>query len=254
MWSGPRPGGSGTSCVASRPLDRYAARVDPSVQSIIPVGYVADLDRSVAFYRLLGFAEQSSGADGDSRWCYLNSGDAYVLLADVRPALPTVEVPLTFYIYVNDLTAVLERLAAAGIDAERVGYPQHAAGGEARLTDPDGNTILAGQRTAGADQRERDANPAGQPDGTDRRFSLLQEAAAAIRRRGDAPAQCQIGEGGGRSCVNAAEVKLADGWGETAWACLAHADETLIGARGAFLANHDDQGLGLFLENRRRPV
>ena len=230
----------------------------------MPVSYVADLDRFVAFYRLFGFEEQSSGGDGPSRWCYLRSGEQYLLLADVRPPLPTAELPLSFYFYVADLPALTRRLTAAGIAVEDTGRPEHAQGGEARLTDPDGNTILIGQRTpaagspgtgteTGGDKAADGPGGAGDggEEGSGRRFSLLHEAAEQIRRRGGAPAQCQIGEPGGRPCPRPAEVKLADSWGETAWACLTHADETLIGARGAFLATQDDQGLQQFLLARQ---
>jgi hypothetical protein len=44
-----------------------------------------------------------------------------------------------------------------------------------------------------------------------------------------------------------------EGWssaGDTAWACLAHADEILVTAPGAFIASRDDQGIGAFLSRR----
>jgi hypothetical protein len=47
-------------------------------------------------------------------------------------------------------------------------------------------------------------------------------------------------------------VKLADSWGDTAWACISHADEALVMAPAAFIASVTDQGLGPFLSGRRR--
>jgi hypothetical protein len=159
-------------------------------------------------------------------------------------------VPLSFYFYVADLAAVSERLTAAGTPVDPAGRPQHAPGGEARLADPDGNVLLIGQRTPG---RDTDADPAH----AQRRFRLLHEAAAQLRRNaastsnGDAASRCQIGQANGAACPEPAEVKLADSWGDTAWACLRHADETLISAPGAFLASQDTQGLQHFLKDRQ---
>jgi catechol 2,3-dioxygenase-like lactoylglutathione lyase family enzyme len=217
--------------------------VAASVQTIVPVAYVADLDRSREFYGLFDFVEQTAGADSESRWSYLRCGEHYILLASVPPPLRNLELPLLFYFYVEQVATLTERLTAAGVQVQHVGYPDHAPGGEARFTDPDGNTILIGQRAprGGGDQHDTDSTG---------RFSLLKEAAARLHRRGDAPARCQIGEVDGQPCPRAAEVKLADAWGDTAWACLKHADETLVSARGAFLATQDDQGLGPFLEVR----
>ncbi|MEV4727338.1 hypothetical protein AB0K29_27230, partial [Micromonospora humida] len=75
--------------------------------------------------------------------------------------------------------------------------------------------------------------------------------AEAVGRRGGAPARCQIGGPRGEPCPEPAEVKLADSWGDTAWGCMTHADETLLTARGAFLATEDGSGLGPFLRARQ---
>jgi hypothetical protein len=45
-------------------------------------------------------------------------------------------------------------------------------------------------------------------------------------------------------------VKLADSAGDTAWACLAHADEIVVTVPGAFVASQDDRGIGAFLSRR----
>jgi predicted enzyme related to lactoylglutathione lyase len=217
------------------------------VSAAVPVTYVRDMVRSRAFYELFGFAEQRSGASGDSSWSYLQSGDTTVLVAAVKPPLIQVELPLLIYLYVDDVAAVAERLEKAGHNVEHVGYPDHAPGGEARTTDPDNNVVLFGQRVAVPGQSRME------PTGERARFSLMQQAAEAVSRRGGAPAQCQIGGTGGEPCPAPAEVKLADPWGETVWGCMNHADEALITARSAFIATEDGLGLGPFLRHRRTP-
>jgi predicted enzyme related to lactoylglutathione lyase len=211
------------------------------------VTYVREINRSREFYELFGFTEQRSGASGESSWSYLQSGDTTVLVAAVQPPLIQVELPLLIYLYVDDVAAVTTRLQEAGHRVEHVGYPDHAPGGEARTFDPDGNVVLFGQRVAVPGQVRVE------PTGEQARFSLMQQAAEAVSRRGGAPAHCQIGGLGDVPCAEPAEVKLADPWGETVWGCMTHADEALITARSAFIATEDGLGLGPFLRNRRAP-
>lgn len=217
------------------------------VSAAVPVCYVRDIDASRRFYSSFGFAEQRSGGDGDARWSYLHCAGTTVLLVSVQPPLIQVELPLLLYLYVDDLSAVVQRLRDAGCPADVVGQPDHAPGGEARTLDPDGNVVLFGQRVA--TPGDVPATPAAEQA----RFSLIRQAAEAVSRRGGAPATCQIGGPGNTACDRGAEVKLADPWGETVWACIDHADEALITARSAFIATDDGLGLGPFLRNRHAP-
>ncbi|SBT42473.1 hypothetical protein GA0070611_1996 [Micromonospora auratinigra] len=209
--------------------------------------YVADADTARRFYQAFGYSEERTGGDGDARWSYLRCGELTLLLAEVTPRLVDVELPLLIYLYVGDLAATVARLTDAGYTVERAGHPDHAPGGECRTTDPDGNVVVFGQRRA---VPEQDRAP---DSGQETRFSLIREAAAAVSRRGGAPARCQIGGPRGDACPEPAEVKLADSWGDTVWGCLAHADETLLNARGAFLATEDGTGLAAFLRTRHAP-
>ena len=214
------------------------------VSSAVPVCYVRNLEQAQAFYALFGYTVLRNGGD-DTHWSYLQCEDHTLLLAAVQPPLIQVELPLLIYFYVDDLVAVQERFEKAGYATELVGYPDHAPGGEARTHDPDGNTVLFGQRVA-IPVEARQENT-----GESARFSLIQQAAAAVSRRGGAPAACQIPAADGARCPRPAEVKLADPWGETVWGCLAHADEALIDARSAFIAAEDGDGLGPWLRRRR---
>ena len=85
-----------------------------AVESVVPVLYVVDVERSRQFYALFGFTEQRSGGEDTARWCYLQSHDLTMLLVAVQPRLITVELPLLLFIYVDDLDATLGRLEAAG--------------------------------------------------------------------------------------------------------------------------------------------
>jgi hypothetical protein len=215
------------------------------VISMVSATYVRDLDRSRVFYEALGFVEQSAGRNDLSAWSSLHHDRHSVLLVTSTPAPDIPALPLLFYFYVDDLSAAIRSLRDANAVVTPVGQPPHAPGGEARTTDPDGNTVLLGQRDRSPTQPEE----APDQDAAER-FSLLQEAAELARQRTDRDATCQVGRPAAQPCTAPAEVKLADSWGHTAWACLPHADEVLINVRGAFIAREDDQGLASFLTNR----
>ncbi|GAA2510811.1 VOC family protein [Pilimelia columellifera] len=213
--------------------------------AVVPILYVRSADQSARFYRMFGFAEDRQGALDDSQWRYLRHGELTLLLAEVHPPLITVALPLVLYIYVDALEVVLERLAAGGASSEHIGYPDHAPGGEARVLDPDGNVVLVGQREAvTAEQRVAQTGPPA-------RFELIQEAAEDAARRAYAPSRCQIGNVDGTPCPSAAEVKLADPWGDTTWGCVPHVEEALIIAKAAFIATDEEDGIGPFLQRRR---
>jgi catechol 2,3-dioxygenase-like lactoylglutathione lyase family enzyme len=214
----------------------------PQVQSMIAVTYVKDIDKSRAFYELLGFREQSSGKAGTSAWLVMRCDQVAVLLAMTGQAPDIPPLPMLSYFFYEDIGAVLGALDRAGVPVTRTGHPPHALGGEAKVLDPDGNTVLLGQR-------ERSAAQAPADDDGHIRFSILREAAALVASHGGAP-QCDVTGQGGRRCPERAEVKLADSRGDSAWACLMHAEQILVTVPGAFIASHDGRGIAAFLAGR----
>ena len=212
---------------------------------MVAVTYVRDVGASRTFYELLGFREHSSGKADTSAWLALHRDGHYVLLASTRPPLDIPRLPLLFYFWFDDLDAVLGALDAARVEVAHTGHPPHALGGEVRLLDPDGNTILLGQRERSASQ------PPADDDEASPRFSLLKEAAGLVEARGGTTVMCQVSDAHGAPCGLRAEVKLADAAGDTVWACLAHADEILVTVPGAFIASQDEPGIGWFLSRRR---
>jgi GAF domain-containing protein len=55
------------------------------------------------------------------------------------------------------------------------------------------------------------------------------------------PSWCELG--GSTACQKEAEVKVADSWGDSAWACWQHAEEALINVVPVFLATESPYGL-----------
>jgi catechol 2,3-dioxygenase-like lactoylglutathione lyase family enzyme len=215
------------------------------VTSFVASTYVRNLDRSRAFYEALGFVEERSGSSPRSAWSYLRHGQHYVLVVTSEPPVDIPALPLHFYFFVDDLGAATAALEMTGATVEHMGAPPHALGGEARTVDPDGNTILVGQARRAGDQPPVPDRLPGE------HFSLLREAATLAEHRAAAGRRCEVINASGR-CTRAAEVKLADTWGDCTWACLIHAENALINAPAAFIANQESVGLALFLAQQRR--
>jgi hypothetical protein len=168
-----------------------------------------------------------------------------VLLASTTPPLELTQLPLLFYFYFDDVDAAIEMLRAGGVEVARMGYPPHALGGEAKVIDPDGNTVLLGQRERSASQPP----PAGEDASP--HFSLLAESAAVVAARGGGSTVCQVRDIDGKRCRQKARIKLADSAGNSMWACLDHADEILVTVRGAFIASSSEEGISAYLSRRR---
>jgi catechol 2,3-dioxygenase-like lactoylglutathione lyase family enzyme len=217
----------------------------PAVQSAVAVTYVRDIDKSRAFYELLGFHQESSGKAAASAWAALRSEGQSVVLTATRPPLDIPRLPLLFYFYYADLGAAVHAIRSGGVQADHMGCPPHALGGEVKLLDPDGNTVLLGQREASADQVPAAEDP-GSPH-----FSLLKEAAALVESAGGTTATCQASSAQGVPCEQKADVRLADSGGDSAWACLSHADEILFAVPGAYIASPGEQGIARFLARRQ---
>jgi hypothetical protein len=210
---------------------------------MVSATYVRDIAASTAFYELLGFVDRRSGTGPTSAWRVLGNHGYLLLLVSTEPPVQLPPLPLLFDFFLDDLDAAVGCLAAAGVPSEHQGNPEHSPGGEVKVIDPDGNTILLGQRLSSASRPDA-------ADATTSRFSLLREAAALAAARGKPAGQCSVRHDDGRPCHEPGEVMLADSAGDRLWVCLSHAEEILIAVPSAFVASHDDRGIAAFLATR----
>lgn len=219
------------------------------VRTVTPVLYVGRLDVSVAFYALLGFDETARGTDDGWTWAYLTHARLGLLVASARelPEHPAgARGPVQLYLQSDDVAEVHRRIDEAGREpgggsSEHLGYPAHAPGGELRVLDPDGHVLMIAQTTG---------KPPVKALPPEERTSILHRAAEAIRSRHEIAGRCDVGDYGDVPCPELAQVKLTDSWGDSAWACLRHAEEALYGARGVYLATEDPDGLRAYLSRR----
>jgi GAF domain-containing protein len=72
-------------------------------------------------------------------------------------------------------------------------------------------------------------------------------AVAAVSRATAAGHTCALGSRND-PCHNPADLKIADGWGDSAWGCAGHAELALLTARGVFLADPNQGVLAAFLD------
>jgi hypothetical protein len=135
-----------------------------AVHRFIPMVHVQDVDASLAFYALLGFAPVSVLRDpaGRSFWARAASRGAEIMFSRASgPIDPTVQAVL-FYMYSENVASLRTHLLASGLaeggryagqagpnDGRRVvfetAHPSYMPAGEFRVADPDGYCILVGQ-------------------------------------------------------------------------------------------------------------
>lgn len=66
---------------------------------------------------------------------------------------------------------------------------------------------------------------------------------------GEHPAQCELGVP--TPCDRPVEVKVADPWGDSAWACMRHAEDVIITQPSTFIADEKLNGLERYLKRMR---
>ncbi len=106
---------------------------------------VADVERSIAFYRHLGFELGNTFAPSDATkpsWAWLRSGDAQLMVAAAsEPDVPKQHAVL-FYVYTDDVASARAALVEAGLRPGEITTPFYAPRGEFELVDPDGYIVM----------------------------------------------------------------------------------------------------------------
>jgi hypothetical protein len=117
------------------------------VTGLIPMAHVADVRRSIDFYKLLGLELRGSlkASDGDLRWAHVACEQAHLMLARASGPIVASQQAVLFYLYSLDLVALREHLIAAGVTVSAITYPEYMPKGEVRLEDLDGYVLLIGQ-------------------------------------------------------------------------------------------------------------
>jgi catechol 2,3-dioxygenase-like lactoylglutathione lyase family enzyme len=124
------------------------------VRGLVPMIHVADVERSVQFYRLLGFEVGNQvGPPACLQWAWLYSpkasewrqGPNLMLARSSNGAIKADEQAVLFYLYATNLVALRNHLLANGVKASEISYPEYLRAGECRIEDPDGYCLMLAQ-------------------------------------------------------------------------------------------------------------
>ena len=121
--------------------------VNPCVTGLIPMAHVANVQRSVDFYKQLGMEVRGSlrAPSGELQWVDLVCEQAALMFSRAsEPVIPGQQAVL-FYLYSPDLIALREHLQSKGVRVSPITYPEYMPKGEIRVEDPDGYCLLIGQ-------------------------------------------------------------------------------------------------------------
>lgn len=123
------------------------SRIPPQpVTALVPFTHVADVERSVDFYELLGFAVTSiHGGPERLDWAALKSGDARLMLARADDSVDPARQGVLFYLYTHDLQGLQEHLRAHGHRAGAIRDGTPGPDQEMRVRDPDGYVLMIAQ-------------------------------------------------------------------------------------------------------------
>jgi catechol 2,3-dioxygenase-like lactoylglutathione lyase family enzyme len=117
------------------------------VSDLIPFVHVSDLQRSIAFYELLGFeVGDTYEVDREPRWAALQHAHARIMLELASTPIDPRQQAVLFYLYAEDLDGLRDRLIAHGL---RVGPIRDGSPGPEReitISDPDGYCLMIAER------------------------------------------------------------------------------------------------------------
>ncbi|HEY3582137.1 MAG TPA: VOC family protein [Pyrinomonadaceae bacterium] len=111
----------------------------------VPMLFVADVERSMDYYKHLGFELGNTfAADGATKptWAWLQSDDASLMLAATNEPIIPSEQRVLFYLYTDDIKTAHAALTEAGLNPGPITTPFYAPRGEFQLTDPDGYVLM----------------------------------------------------------------------------------------------------------------
>jgi catechol 2,3-dioxygenase-like lactoylglutathione lyase family enzyme len=120
-----------------------------AIDGLTPYAHVADVRRSIEFYRRLGLEVRSTHEpEGRLVWAYLagpNDSPSRLMLALADEPVDAEQQAVLFYCWSPDVRALRAQLVRAGVDVGEIHCPFYMPAGEFRLADPDGYVVLVGQ-------------------------------------------------------------------------------------------------------------
>jgi catechol 2,3-dioxygenase-like lactoylglutathione lyase family enzyme len=131
---------------AAGPPADAPGRPPPAVNGLVAFVHVADMARSLAFYRLLGLQPVDSHApDDEAVWAFLESGPAQLMVARADGPIDHRAQAVLFYLYADDLAGLRDHLVGHGVEASEIFDGTPGPKQEMRVEDPDGYVLMIAQ-------------------------------------------------------------------------------------------------------------
>jgi len=116
------------------------------VTDLIPFVHVADIERSVIFYGLLGMeVDARFEQDGWLLWCSMRSRQAQIMLTLAGEPIDPAQQAILFYLYTDDLQILRDELIEAGVSAGPIEDGTPGPKREMRVADPDGYVLMVAE-------------------------------------------------------------------------------------------------------------
>lgn len=113
----------------------------PAAGWATPMFHATSLERSIAFYELLGFELIDTDRSTPLGWARLHcEGGAIMLVKSDRP-IDAARQEVSLYMYTADLPALRAHLITQGLAPTAICYPGYLPSGEMHLNDPDGYAV-----------------------------------------------------------------------------------------------------------------
>jgi len=108
-----------------------------------PVLHVVEIEKSIRFYKQLGFVTVDTDRAKPLGWARMHcEGGAVMFLRGEKPVDASAQAVM-LYMYTPDLISLREQLLASGVKVPPIGHPEYMPSGEICISDPDGYVILA---------------------------------------------------------------------------------------------------------------
>ena len=116
------------------------------VNNLIPFVQVADLERSMAFYELLGFqVTDTYRHEGELDFAALETAAAQIMLVQAGGQIDPRAQRIRFYLYVEDLDALRRQLIAEEVAVGPIVDGSPGPDREMTLRDPDGYCLIVAE-------------------------------------------------------------------------------------------------------------
>ena len=107
-----------------------------------PMLHVAEIERSIRFYELLGYKTIDTDGCKPLGWARLHCEDgSAVMFLRAEHAINASAQAFMIYLYTPNLSELREHLVAHGVSASSIKHPPYMPSGQINLTDPDGYLI-----------------------------------------------------------------------------------------------------------------